>query len=58
MANKMTTTERISDVIAMLEDAISFEDWGAVEGAVKELNFLYEEMDSSFPLDAYDEDFE
>jgi len=54
----MNTTERISDVIAMLEDAISFEDWGAVEGAVKELNFLYEEMDSSFPLDAYDEDFE
>jgi hypothetical protein len=37
---------------------MSFEDWGAVEAAVKELNFLYEEMDSSFPLDEYDEEFE
>jgi hypothetical protein len=54
----MNTTERISDIIAMLEDGISFEDWGAVEAAVKELNFLYEEMDSSFPLDEYDEEFE
>jgi hypothetical protein len=58
MANKMNTTERIADIIAMLEDGISFEDWGAIEGAVKELNFLYEEMDSSFPLDNYENEFE
>jgi hypothetical protein len=58
MAKKMNTTERISDIIAMLEDGISFEDWGAVESAVKELNFLYEEMDSSFPLDEYENEFE
>ena len=54
----MSITERISDIIAMLEDGISFEDWGAIEGAVKELNFLYEEMDSSFPLDDYENEFE
>ena len=54
----MSITERISDIIAMLEDGISFEDWGAIEGAVKELNFLYEEMDSSFPFDNYENEFE
>lgn len=54
----MNTTDRISDIIATLEDAISFEDWGAVEAAVKELNFLYEEMDSTFPLDNYENEFD
>lgn len=58
MVNKMNITEKLSDVIAMLEDGISFEDWGAVEGAVKELNFLYEEMDSTFPMDDYENEFE
>ena len=58
MVKKMNTTERISDIISMLEDGISFEDWGAVEEAVKELNFLYEEIDSSFPLDNYENELE
>ena len=58
MDKQMNTTERIADIIAMLEDGISFEDWGAIEGAVKELNFLYEELDSSFPLDNYENEFE
>jgi hypothetical protein len=42
----------------MLEDAIAFEDWRAVENARKELTFLYEEMESSFPLDDYENEFE
>ena len=55
----MNIENKIKDVIDMLEDAISFEDWSGVENARKELTFLYEEMESSFPLDTYeDDDFE
>jgi hypothetical protein len=39
----------------MLEDALSFEDWRKVENAQKELTFLFEEMESSFPLDEWDD---
>jgi uncharacterized coiled-coil protein SlyX len=52
----MTVENKIKDVISMLEDAISFEDWRMVDNAQKELTFLYEEMQSSFPLDGYDDD--
>ncbi len=38
----------------MLEDGISFEDWRRVEDARKELTFLFEEIESSFPLDEWD----
>lgn len=54
----MSRTQKITDIIAMLEDGIAFEDWGAIEGAVKELNFLYEEMESTFPLDNYENEFQ
>lgn len=47
----MSVENKIKDIIEMLEDAISFEDWGRVEDARKELTFLFEEMESSFPLD-------
>jgi uncharacterized coiled-coil protein SlyX len=52
----MNIENKIKDVIDMLEDAISFEDWRMVENAQKELTFLYEEMESSFPLDEYDDE--
>ncbi len=54
----MSIENKIKDVIEMLEDAISFEDWKRVEDARKELTFLFEEIESSFPLDEWDDDTE
>ena len=54
--NIMNVENKIKDIIDMLEDSISFEDWGRVEDAQKELTFVFEEMQSSFPLDEWDED--
>ena len=51
----MNVDNKIKDIIDILEDAISFEDWGRVDEAQKELIFIYEEMQSSFPLDGWDE---
>lgn len=51
----MNLENKIKDIIDMLEDAISFEDWNRVEEVQKELTFIYEEMESSFPLDGWDE---
>jgi hypothetical protein len=52
----MNIENKIKEVIETLEDAIAFEDWRAVEDARKELTFLFEEIESSFPLDEYDEE--
>lgn len=54
--NTMKMENKIKDIIEMLEDALSFEDWRKVENAQKELTFLFEEMESSFPLDSYEDD--
>ncbi len=54
----MNVENKIKDIIDILEDAISFEDWAKVEEAQKELTFIYQEMQSSFPLDGWDEDDE
>jgi hypothetical protein len=51
----MNVEKKVKDIIDMLEDAIAFEDWGRVEEVQKELTFVYEEMQSSFPLDGWDE---
>ena len=51
----MNVENKIKDIIEMLEDAQSFEDWGKVEEAQKELTFIFEEMQSTFPLDGWDE---
>jgi hypothetical protein len=51
----MKIENKIKDIIDMLEDALTFEDWRKVENAQKELTFLFEEMESSFPLDEWDE---
>ena len=50
----MSMENKIKDIIEMLEDAISFEDWRRVEDARKELTFLFEEIESSFPMDEWD----
>ena len=54
--NTMKMENKIKDIIDMLEEALSFEDWRKVENAQKELTFLFEEIQSSFPLDEWDED--
>jgi hypothetical protein len=53
--NIMKIENKIKDIIDMLEDALSFEDWRKVENAQKELTFLFEEMESSFPSDEWDD---
>ncbi len=52
----MNIENKVREVIDMLEDAIAFEDWKTVENARKELTFLYEEIESSFPLDEWDDE--
>lgn len=52
----MNIENKIKNVIDMLEDAIAFEDWRTVENVRKELTFLYEEIESTFPMDDYDEE--
>jgi hypothetical protein len=51
----MNVENKIKDIIEMLEDAQAFEDWSRVEDARKELTFVFEELESSFPLDGWDE---
>jgi hypothetical protein len=53
--NIMKMENKIKDIIDMLEDALSFEDWRKVENAQKELTFLFEEIESTFPLDDWDD---
>jgi len=52
----MNLENKIKDVIEMLEDAISLEDWKLVDEARKELTFLFEEIESSSPMDGYDDE--
>ncbi len=52
----MNIENKIKEVIDMLEDAIAFEEWGRVEDARKELTFLFEEIESSFNIDEWEED--
>jgi hypothetical protein len=53
--NTMKMENKIKDIIDMLEDALAFEDWRKVENAQKELTFLFEEIESTFPLDDWDD---
>jgi hypothetical protein len=53
--NIMNVENKIKDIIEMLDDAISFEDWDKVEDAQKELTFIYEQIQSTFSLDEWDE---
>ena len=51
----MNIENKIKYIIDILEDAIAFEDWDKVEDAQKELTFIFQEMESKFPLDGWDE---
>jgi len=52
----MNIENKIKQTIDMLEDAIAFEDWSIVENARKELTFLFEEIESTFSADEWDDD--
>ena len=51
----MNVENKIKDIIDVLEEAQSAEDWGMVDDARKELTFIFQEMESTFPLDGWDE---
>lgn len=53
----MNISEKISEIIDRLEHAQAYEDWDFVGDAIKELNFLYEDVESTFPLDPYDDEY-
>jgi alkylhydroperoxidase/carboxymuconolactone decarboxylase family protein YurZ len=49
--------DRIKEILEILEDAISYEDWSQAEEARKELLFILEDLESDFPTQAFEEDF-
>ena len=51
----MNVENKIKDILELLEDAIAFEDFKRVDDARKELTFLYEEIQSTFPMDGCDD---
>ena len=49
--------DRIREILDILEEAISYEDWSQAEEARKELLFLLEDLESDFPTQNLEEDF-
>ena len=54
----MNIENKIKEIIDLLEEAQSAEDWNMVDDARKELTFVFEAMESTFNLDEWDEDSE
>jgi flagellin-specific chaperone FliS len=52
----MNVTDKLSKIINKLENSLAYEDWDMVQDAIDELNYVYEELESSFPIDGFDED--
>ena len=52
----MNIENKVKNIIDILEDAIAFDVWGRVEDAQKELTFLFEEIQSTLPMDDWDDD--
>jgi hypothetical protein len=50
----MYIQNRLIEIIIKLESAVNYEDWTAVNTCIDELNFIHEEMESSYA----DEDYE
>jgi hypothetical protein len=53
----MNISNKLFDITTKLENSLIYEDWKLVQECVEELNYLYEEMESSFPMDGYDEEY-
>lgn len=47
---------RLEDINALFDEAISYEDWDAVDEARKELLFLARDLDTDSPISQFDED--
>ena len=53
----MNISDRLYDIIATLEDAVSYGDIELVESARKELGFLAEELESTYDgIDSLDDE--
>ena len=48
--------DKLLNLIELLQDAIDMEDWKLVDEAKRELNFLYEEFESPFGIDSFEDD--
>jgi hypothetical protein len=53
----MNISDKISDITTKLENSLIYEDWKLVQECVDELNYLYEDIESTFPMDGYDEEY-
>jgi hypothetical protein len=53
----MNVSDKISDITTKLENSLIYEDWKLVQECVDELNYLYEDMESTFPMDSSDEEY-
>jgi hypothetical protein len=52
----MNISNKLSDITTKLENSLLYDDWKLVQECVDELNYLYEDMESSFPMENFDED--
>jgi hypothetical protein len=52
----MNVTDKLTKIITKLENSLAYENWDLVQEAVDELSFIYEELESSFPLEGFDDE--
>jgi hypothetical protein len=48
--------DKLREILDMLENSISYEDWKMVEDASKELMFILDDLESGFGIDDFDDD--
>jgi len=53
----MNMSDKLSDITTKLENSLIYEDWKLVQECIDELNYLYEELESSFPHTDYEDDY-
>lgn len=53
----MNISNKLSDTITKLENSLIYEDWKLVQECVDELNYLYEDLESSYPMNEYDDEY-
>jgi hypothetical protein len=51
----MNISDKLIQILTKLENAANYEDWNMVNSCIDELHFLYEEIESSFTSDEYDD---
>lgn len=48
--------DKLRDILELLENSISYEDWKLVEEASREILFIIEDLESSFSDSDFDDD--